>query len=142
MATTSDPAVRRALLARLDNAKKSLAETIADYTGSVTQEQINYLKNQGVEDIVLKQIADNGAWNDETIKLLTNNIDATAAEYIKQTYAIRKDSRLTNIKSSASSMLSDAAGTSLDDIIGLVKDVFDNPDLVLDKASLDTLQDV
>ena len=142
LATTSDPAVRRALLARLDNAKKSLAETIADYTGSVTQEQINYLKNQGVEDIVLKQIADNGAWNDETIKLLTNNIDATAAEYIKQTYAIRKDSRLTNIKSSASSMLSDAAGTSLDDIIGLVKDVFDNPDLVLDKASLDTLQDV
>ena len=142
LATTSDPAVRRALLARLDNAKKSLAETIADYTGSVTQEQINYLKNQGVEDIVLKQIADNGAWNDETIRLLTNNIDATAAEYIKQTYAIRKDSRLTNIKSSASSMLSDAAGTSLDDIIGLVKDVFDNPDLVLDKASLDTLQDV
>lgn len=142
LATTSDPAVRRALLARLDNAKKSLAETIADYTGSVTQEQINYLKNQGVEDIVLKQIADNGAWNDETIKLLTNNIDATAAEYIKQTYAIRKDSRLTNIKSSASSMLSDAAETSLDDIIGLVKDVFDNPDLVLDKASLDTLQDV
>ena len=142
LATTSDPAVRRALLARLDNAKKSLAETIADYTGSVTQEQINYLKSQGVEDIVLKQIADNGAWNDETIKLLTNNIDATAAEYIKQTYAIRKDSRLTNIKSSASSMLSDAAGTSLDDIIGLVKDVFDNPDLVLDKASLDTLQEV
>ena len=142
LATTSDPAVRRALLARLDNAKKSLAETIADYTGSVTQEQINYLKSQGVEDIVLKQIADNGAWNDETIKLLTNNIDATAAEYIKQTYAIRKDSRLTNIKSSASSMLSDAVGTSLNDIIGLVKDVFDNPDLVLDEASLATLQDV
>ncbi len=142
LASTSDPAIRRALYAQLDSAKQSLAETIADYTGSVTQEQINYLKSQGIKDSILKQIADNGAWNDETIKLLTDNIDATAADYIKQAYATRKDSRLTSIKSTASSMLSDAAGASLDDIIGLVKDVFDNPDLVLDDASLATLQDV
>lgn len=142
LALANDTATQQALRARLDDAKQSLAETIVDYTGSVTQEQINYLKSQGINNSVLKQIADNGAWNDETIKLLTDNIDATAADYIKQAYAIRKDSRLTNLKSSASSMLSDAAGASLDDIIGLVKDVFDNPDLVLDETSLDTLRDV
>ncbi|MDY3994057.1 MAG: hypothetical protein SOY66_11030, partial [Evtepia sp.] len=84
-----------------------------------------------------------GIWNDESIDILTKSIDDAIVTYtVNQAQAIRNDSRLTNVKSSASSLLNDAAGASLDDLIGLVKDVFDNPDLVLDEASLATLQDV
>ena len=60
----------------------------------------------------------------------------------QQAQAIRKDSRLASIKSSAMSMLSNAAETSLDDMLGLVRDVFDNPDLVLSKEDQDTLQNL
>ena len=138
-----DSATKRALQARLDEAKKSLAETIADYTGSVTQEQINYLISQGVNANDLVRISAIGVWNDESIGILTKSIDDAIVTYIiNQAQAIRNDSRLTNIKFSASSLLNDAVGASLDDIIGLVKDVFDNPDLVLDETSLATLQDV
>lgn len=138
-----DPATKRALQARLDEAKKSLAETIADYTGSVTQEQINYLISQGVNANDLIRISAIGVWNDESIGILTESIDDAIVTYtVNQAQAIRNDSRLTNVKSSASSLLNDAAGASLDDLIGLVKDVFDNPDLVLDDDSLMTLQDV
>ena len=138
-----DSVTKRALQARLDEAKKSLAETVADYTGSVTQEQINYLISQGVNANDLVRISTIGIWNDESIDILTKSIDDAIVTYtVNQAQAIRNDSRLTNIKSSASSLLNDAMGASLDDIVGLVKDVFDNPDLVLDEASLATLQDV
>ena len=138
-----DPATKRALQARLDEAKKSLAETIVDYTGSVTQEQINYLISQGVNANDLVRISAIGVWNDESIDILTKSIDDAIVTYtVNQAQAIRNDSRLTNVKSSASSLLNDAAGASLDDLIGLVKDVFDNPDLVLDDDSLMTLQEV
>lgn len=138
-----DSATKRALQARLDSAKQSLAETIADYTGSVTQEQINYLVSQGINANDLVRIAAIGVWNDESIDILTKSIDDAIVTYtVSQAQAIRNDSRLTNVKSSASSLLNDAASASLDDIIGLVKDVFDNPDLVLDDDSLLTLQDV
>lgn len=140
---TKDPGTQRALQARLEEDKQSIAEMIGNYAGTVTQEQINYLINQKAKPEKIKTIAEQGEWNETALKALGEAFDDVSINYAtQQAQAIRKDSRLASIKSSAASMLSNAAETSLDDMLGLVRDVFDNPDLVLSKEHQDTLQDL
>ncbi len=126
--------------AEMETAKKSLADTIGEYTGRITQEQINYLQSQDIDVSGLGQ-----QWTEESIQKITSQLIekglVNVANQILADFANNSREQAKSIKSSASSLLSDVANTSIEDLVSFMRNVLNNQEWAPDSTQLKEMTD-
>lgn len=128
--------------AELETAKKSLAETIGEYTGHITQEQINYLQSQNID---VSELESSKEWTEENIQKITDQFIkkglVDVANQILADFANNSREQAKSIKSSASSLLSDVANTSIEDLVSFMRNVLNNQEWAPDSTQLKEMTD-
>lgn len=123
--------------AEMDSAKKSLADTIGEYTGRITQEQINYLQSQNID---VSGLANSKEWTKESVQKIADQLIekglVDVANQILADFANNSREQAKSIKSSASSLLSDVANTSIEDLVSFMRNVLNNQEWAPDSTQL------
>lgn len=128
--------------AELETAKKSLAETIGEYTGRITQEQINYLQSQNID---VSGLESSKEWTKESVQKIADQFIekglVDVANQILVDFANNSREQAKSIKSSASSLLSDVANTSIEDLVSFMRNVLNNQEWAPDSTQLKEMTD-
>lgn len=128
--------------ADLETAKKSLADTIGEYTGRITQEQINYLQSQNID---VSGLENSKEWTKENIQKIADQFIekglVDVANQILADFANNSREQAKSIKSSASSLLSDVANTSIEDLVSFMRNVLNNQEWAPDSTQLKEMTD-
>ncbi len=120
----TNPQAQRYLQAELDQLREDAGETIGNYFGLVSAEQIRYLEQKGY-DISSLNVGDK--WTQDLLNIVLADHDEVL-KIASTGFASNKQSVAAKVKSQTQSMLNDVASTTLNDMIEYVANVTENPD--------------
>lgn len=128
--------VKRYLQAQLDQFREDTGETIGNYFGLVSTEQIRYLEQKGYNISDLK-VGDK--WTQDLLNTVLAGHDEVL-KIVSAGFASNKQTAAAKVKSQTQSMLNDVASTTLNDMIEYVANVTENPDYQPSQEELSKMQ--